>query len=274
MRTRRIAILIDGGFYLRRLKYIVPENFRDSPETIARTTAFYSKCLVQRILPKNQAKNWREHVYRFFFYDATPYAETGHNPISNLQIKFSQTEEYKFRHKLFEELRKRRNFALRLGKVEVEGDWSPVEASTTKKLIRIKKFLDLFPEGAMSIPTFTPDQQTEWEKCLQTWKELGADDIKPGFRQKGVDMRIGVDIATLTLKRHVDTIVLCTGDSDFVPAAKLARREGVEFLLDPLGQQIKDDLNEHIDGIVNGFPPLQAMNKTSLNDNEVEASND
>jgi uncharacterized LabA/DUF88 family protein len=37
-------------------------------------------------------------------------------------------------------------------------------------------------------------------------------------------------------------LVLVTGDSDFVPAAKLARREGVEFLLDPLWQQVSDEL--------------------------------
>jgi len=44
------------------------------------------------------------------------------------------------------------------------------------------------------------------------------------------------------------------GDSDFVPAAKLARREGVEFLLDPLWQQVSDELNEHVDGVVSVFP--------------------
>jgi uncharacterized LabA/DUF88 family protein len=41
-------------------------------------------------------------------------------------------------------------------------------------------------------------------------------------------MRIGLDIASMTLKHQVDTLVLVTGDSDFVPAAKLARREGFD----------------------------------------------
>ena len=49
-------------------------------------------------------------------------------------------------------------------------------------------------------------------------------------------------------------MVLVTGDSDFVPAAKLARREGVEFLLDRLWQQVSDELNEHADGVVSAFP--------------------
>jgi hypothetical protein len=43
------------------------------------------------------------------------------------------------------------------------------------------------------------------------------------------------------------------GDSDFVPAAKLARREGVEFILDPLWQAINADLFEHIDGLQSGL---------------------
>ena len=33
------------------------------------------------------------------------------------------------------------------------------------------------------------------------------------------------------------------------PAAKQARREGIDFILDPMRSTIKDDLFEHIDGI-------------------------
>ena len=57
----------------------------------------------------------------------------------------------------------------------------------------------------------------------------------------------------MTLKRQVDTIVLVTGDSDFIPAAKIARREGVEFILDPMWQSVEDELQEHVDGIASGF---------------------
>lgn len=62
-------------------------------------------------------------------------------------------------------------------------------------------------------------------------------------------MRIGIDITSITLKKQAKTIVLISGDADFVPAAKLARREGVEFVLDPMGHGINDDLFEHIDGL-------------------------
>ena len=68
-------------------------------------------------------------------------------------------------------------------------------------------------------------------------------------QQKGVDMRIGIDIASLAYKKQVDQIILIAGDSDFVPAAKLARREGIDFILDPMGAVIRPDLFEHIDGL-------------------------
>lgn len=73
--------------------------------------------------------------------------------------------------------------------------------------------------------------------------------VRLDLRQKGVDMRIGLDIASITLKRLASTIILVAGDADFVPAAKLARREGLQFILDPLWQSVSDDLFEHIDGL-------------------------
>ena len=66
-------------------------------------------------------------------------------------------------------------------------------------------------------------------------------------------MRIGLDIATITLKKQAGTIILVSGDSDFVPAAKLARREGVNFILDPLWQNVAPDLSEHIDKLTSGY---------------------
>lgn len=84
-----------------------------------------------------------------------------------------------------------------------------------------------------------------------TKKSVGSQDIVPRVRQKGVDMRIGLDIASLALKRLVSTIVLVTGDSDFVPAMKLARREGLRVILDPLGSsRIRRELKVHADRII------------------------
>ena len=78
-------------------------------------------------------------------------------------------------------------------------------------------------------------------------------------------MKIGVDIASLAYKKQVEQIILIAGDSDFVPAAKLARREGIDFVLDPLDAPIKEELFEHIDGKRScGNPYKNSAKKESL----------
>jgi uncharacterized LabA/DUF88 family protein len=62
-------------------------------------------------------------------------------------------------------------------------------------------------------------------------------------------MKLGLDITSLAYKQQVDQIILIAGDSDFVPAAKLARKEGIDFVLDPMWNPINPDLHEHIDGL-------------------------
>lgn len=69
--------------------------------------------------------------------------------------------------------------------------------------------------------------------------DILPDDLELNLEQKGVDMRIGIDISSLAFKHQVNQIILVSGDSDFVPAAKQARREGVDFILDPMRSTIK-----------------------------------
>lgn len=83
--------------------------------------------------------------------------------------------------------------------------------------------------------------------------DLTDSDFTPNLYQKGVDMRIGLDIASITLKKQADIIILVSGDSDFAPAARLARREGATFILDPLWQNVLPDLHEHVDRLRSGF---------------------
>jgi uncharacterized LabA/DUF88 family protein len=50
-------------------------------------------------------------------------------------------------------------------------------------------------------------------------------DFAPDFEQKGVDMRIGLDIATFCETKAVERIILISGDTDCIPAMKHARKE-------------------------------------------------
>ena len=78
-------------------------------------------------------------------------------------------------------------------------------------------------------------------------RPLTADDIRPNLKQKGVDMRIGLDIASLALKRLVGHVVVVTADADMVPALKLARREGLQVYLDSLSSPGAKELRIHSD---------------------------
>ena len=136
-------------------------------------------------------------------------------------VDLSKTQQYEWTQKFLQELKHQRQFALRLGRLAEEQAFYSLKPDTVKRILNGKK----------------------------TLQELKEDDFVLNIGQKGVDMRIGVDIASVSIKRQVERIILISGDSDFVPAAKLARREGVDFILDPMRNPIKEDLYEHIDGM-------------------------
>lgn len=254
MRIRRVAILIDGGFFLKRLPKIVGEDRRDSAEKVAGIINLMCRNHI-RYLTRCQKGQWQDHVYRIFFYDAVPYDGKAHHPFENKSVDFSKTATATFRSGLFDRLRKQRKVALRLGKVTREGDWSP-PAEKVRRVLATRDWLgaiDLTGLDEGGTVTLTKAQVEQARSLQKKWAEIKNEDVMLGLRQKGVDMRIGLDIASLTLKRQADTIILVSGDSDFVPAAKLARREGVEFILDPLWQSVNDDLFEHIDGLQSGL---------------------
>jgi uncharacterized LabA/DUF88 family protein len=65
-----------------------------------------------------------------------------------------------------------------------------------------------------------PDQSTP--KGVTPERVILTRDLVPAIEQKGVDLRIGLDISRLALTRAVEAIVVVTGDSDLVPAFKFA----------------------------------------------------
>lgn len=256
MTARHVAILIDGGYFLRRLPKLVSPGKCDTPEHIVGCIRHLCHNHV-RSLTKCEPKDWSRHLYRIFYYDAKPYDGKAHHPIDNRPIDFAKSDLAQHRLAIFDCLRKQRKVALRLGKVNRERDWA-IDPALTKKLLKTRQLLGALarlPEirdaGPMSLD-LSVAEQAELRQARELWSSLDGGTVALGLRQKGVDMRIGVDIASLALKRQVDTIVLVAGDSDFVPAAKLARREGIDFILDPLWQKINADLFEHIDGLHSG----------------------
>lgn len=77
---------------------------------------------------------------------------------------------------------------------------------------------------------------------------LTDDDFKPDFEQKGVDMRIGLDIASHAAQRSLDRIVLLSGDTDCIPAMKHARISGLQVVLASLpNHRVAPELLWHSD---------------------------
>lgn len=218
----KTAILVGGAFFIHRARNIFGSL---SPDELATRLLRYSCYHLPRSNP--QEKNHVEkYLYRIFFYDCPPLNKKMEHPLTKKQIDYAKSDRAKWRLELHDVLRRKPKVALRLGVVDdVNCSW----VITNKKIRKLCR-------GEMAIA------------------DLAEDDVTLSVKQKGVDMRIGLDIASLAYKKQVERIVLIAGDSDFVPAAKLARREGIEFVLDPMWASIKPDLQEHIDRLRSTFP--------------------
>lgn len=205
------AILVDGAFYRKRA-------FKAYGDKTPKERADELDNYCRRHLTEHGI---RHNLYRIFYYDCPPMNKNLWHPFNKKDVDFAKTDTFTWANDFFEELKSKRKFAIRLGKLADKQAFYNLNPKITKKLCN----------GTMK------------------WEDLTENDFVLNVDQKGVDMRIGLDIASLAYKKQVDQIVLISGDSDFVPAAKLARREGIDFILDPLGSTVKPDLLEHIDGL-------------------------
>lgn len=204
------AILVDGGFYRK----IANHKWGQHPPKEAAQSLF--KYCIRHLKERERLHD----LYRIFYYDCPPIKKQIYHPLTQSTVDFSKTEQYKWMSEFLDELKQMRKVALRLGSIDENNSSFTIKYQPLKKLCA----------GTITI------------------SDLTENDFEPDIKQKGVDMKIGVDIASLAYKKQVNQIVLIAGDSDFVPAAKLARREGIDFVLDSLGAPIKDQLFEHIDG--------------------------
>lgn len=210
----KIAIMIDGAFFLKRAHY-----YWGSLTPHRMSVMLFKYC--QSHVRHSSLRGDRCDLYRIFFYDCPPPDIKIHHPVTKKIVKYGESPSAQWRRELHQELRGLRKFALRLGEIDEKNPTWKISGQTVKDICLGKKDKDSLTES----------------------------DVVLDIRQKGVDMRIGLDIASVTFKKQADQIILISGDSDFVPAAKLARREGMDFILDSMNQKVKPELHEHIDGL-------------------------
>ena len=223
----KTAILVDGGFFRKRAKYLWEQH---SPEETANALVTYC----YRHLTERERKH---DLYRIFYYDCPPIEKQMYHPLDGRDRNMSKSDDAIWMVEFLAKLKEKRKFALRLGRLDGDNTHFTLKYRSVKQICAKTKNVD----------------------------DLTDFDFEPAFRQKGVDMKLGIDIASLAYKHQVDQIVLIAGDSDFVPAAKLARREGIDFILDPLEMPVKDDLLEHIDGKRSCGNPYMSKRRNDYN---------
>lgn len=210
IRVLNTAILVDGAFYQKQAKHLFGEA---TPSERADELVEYCHRHVGR------AKG--RYLYRIFYYDCPPSDRVVWNPITQSNISLAKTGLYSWSNDFHKCLYSKRKLAVRMGELLETQNGYTLKPEALKALLNGKKKVE----------------------------ELTSSDLKLDITQKGVDMKMGLDIASLAYGRYVDQIVMIAGDSDFVPAAKLARRNGIDFILDPMWHTISGSLSKHVDGV-------------------------
>lgn len=156
-------------------------------------------------------------LLRHYWYDAPPAQFRIRHPLDGEVLHLGSTPRFVESHALHQALELSPNVAVRMGELAFRG-WQ----------LRPRALEELGRES----------------------RPLRASDLKPQLEQKGVDLRIGLDIARLALRSLVDALVVVSGDSDLIPAFKFARREGVRVLLAPLDASVRRELRAHADEVL------------------------
>lgn len=220
----RYAVLVDGAFFLRKLGEKLK---RDTSVRRDRSSSTYLDAsragnAIHELIARAELE--RDRLLRIYFYDAPPATGTLLHPISKDRTDLTKTPVFERRTRFLEQLELQPDIALRLGSTEVQG-WKLGTAAL--------------------------------RSIVKNPRALQCDDLVPNITQKGVDLRMGLDLARLALGRLVDQVVVVTGDSDLVPAFRFVRREGLRVILGTLGHGVKQQLKAHADRVIEYCPTGQ-----------------
>jgi len=220
---KNVAFLIDGGYLSKVIfkktgKHIIPSEFVPTLKSVLKDG---------------------EELYRVYYYDAPPYEGILTNPVDDSEMNYGETKAYQAITNFQRELAEQDYVALRKGQLKFKG-WK----LTREMINKIKAGIKL------------SESEIEEARGGRKLKLLQSADFAPVFKQKGVDMKIGLDIAWLSTASIVYKIVLLTADNDFVPAMKFARREGVHVavtVIEDLSSEMKQHADEIIPLSIDGF---------------------
>lgn len=208
---RKTAILVDGGYYRKRAQSLWGNKSAED-----RANELFKYCMLHISEPDEP-----RDLYRIFYYDCPGMTRQMVHPLTGETKDFSKGTMTQWTKDFFEALYTKRKVAVRRGEL----------AENQAEYVLKPKALSELLNGNKTV------------------QDLTARDFRLDVKQKGVDMRIGLDATSIAMGKQADQIILIAGDSDFLPVAKIARRSGIDFILDPMKQIPKANLQEHVDGI-------------------------
>lgn len=151
----------------------------------------------------------RDGLHRIYYYDCSPCTAKSSLPVSNHAFLFEKTPQYAYGKQLLSDIKKLDFFAVREGTLQFSG-WKLRKSAYNKQ-------------------------------------QLTDDDFEPELHQKGVDIKIGLDLAWISYNHIAERVIFVTGDSDFIPAIKTARRNGVFIYLATLHHMVRPELPDNCD---------------------------
>lgn len=161
----KVAILVDGGFYRENAKRLFGKK---GGKESAQELVNYCNYHIQDSRDKD-----KKFLYKVFYYDCSPEKATIIHPLSKDLIDLSRTSQYIWMNEFIYELTHQRKFCLRMGRLAVEQAKYVFHPQVVERLCNKEITVD----------------------------DLKKNDFKLDVKQKGVDMQIGIDIASLAYKK-------------------------------------------------------------------------
>lgn len=209
-----VAIISDGGFVLRQIK----RRLKISVENKSLAEIIHKWMTHDIPLALKEKTQKTVSLFRINHYDCFPYEGEILNPFSG----YTRMVRADHRKDFLNHFSRLDRVSFQPGRLSLNG-W------------KLKDFSGLVERSKQ-----VPSKQFR----------VTANDFLPNFVQKKVDVQIVMDVVRLAQQGTIQAIVFLTADSDFVPAIKYAKDQGLLVYLMPLGRRVAQDLIMEVDGVL------------------------
>lgn len=168
----RLAVIVDGGFI--RSKLFIRQNI-DNPDRLYGCPD--ANTIYQKIISVVSNNFSKDELLRIFYYDCIPDVHerrTSRNPVTGERTRLLSNIQIETQRTVFDQLKEKPYIAFRYGELAYDG-W---------KICNISEFRDKLDRN----------------------EDISDNDFKIRVTQKGVDLKMGLDIAWLGMKNIVDKI--------------------------------------------------------------------